>query len=263
MYREKGKERENDVETELKVAVCDDSQADRNILSQLVKKTADDMGIPVHIQEYASGENLMEDILSEHDILFLDIQMEGMDGQETAFAFRSQNRNAVLVFVTGVAVPTPEMFKVYPYRYLLKQELLSKGREDMSAILKKAAERKKHVYLTAFYKGKMMQLDTDRILYISLKKRGCQIWLNQEKEESPINCNSRLADIYAGLEMHNFAYAHNSYVVNLKYVAKVEGNLLVLMDGTALTISRSRKEEFHKAFARYLGNKYPKKQYDV
>lgn len=86
MYREKGKERENDVETELKVAVCDDSQADRNILSQLVKKTADDMGIPVHIQEYSSGENLMEDILSEHDILFLDIQMEGMDGQETAFA---------------------------------------------------------------------------------------------------------------------------------------------------------------------------------
>ena len=80
MYREKGKERENDVETELKVAVCDDSQADRNILSQLVKKTADDMGIPVHIQEYSSGENLMEDILSEHDILFLDIQMEGMDG---------------------------------------------------------------------------------------------------------------------------------------------------------------------------------------
>ena len=46
----RGKERENDVETELKVAVCDDSQADRNILSQLVKKTADDMGIPVHIQ---------------------------------------------------------------------------------------------------------------------------------------------------------------------------------------------------------------------
>ena len=51
------------------------------------------------------------------------------------------------------------------------------------------------------------------------------------KNESPINCNSCLADIYAGLEMHNFAYAHNSYVVNLKYVAKVEGNLLVLMDG--------------------------------
>ena len=104
MYREKGKERENDVETELKVAVCDDSQADRNILSQLVKKTADDMGIPVHIQEYSSGENLMEDILSEHDILFLDIQMEGMDGQETAFAFRSQNRNAVCLLYTS---PSP------------------------------------------------------------------------------------------------------------------------------------------------------------
>lgn len=128
------------METELKVAVCDDSQADRNILSQLVKKTAGDMGIPVHIQEYASGENLMGRIFFQNMIFsFWISRWKEWTDRRTAFAFRSQNRNAVLVFVTGVAVPTPEMFKVYPYRYLLKQELLSKGREDMSAILKKAA----------------------------------------------------------------------------------------------------------------------------
>ena len=249
-----------DVEIELKIAVCDDSQADRNILGQLLRKTACDSGIPIHIMEYASGEELMEDILAEHDILFLDIQMDGMDGQETAFAFRSQNRKAVLAFVTGVAMPTPEMFKVYPYRYLLKQELLTKGKEDMSAILKEAVNRQKHVYVTAVYKGKMMQIDSDSILYISLRKRGCQIWSSREKEENPVNCNSRLADMYAALETQDFAYAHNSYIVNLKHVAKVEGNLLVLMDGTALSISRSRKEEFYQKFARYLGKKYPKKQ---
>ena len=249
-----------DVEIELKIAVCDDSQADRNILGQLLRKTACDSGIPIHIMEYASGEELMEDILAEHDILFLDIQMDGMDGQETAFAFRSQNRKAVLAFVTGVAMPTPEMFKVYPYRYLLKQELLTKGKEDMSAILKEAVNRQKHVYVTAVYKGKMMQIDSDSILYISLKKRGCQIWSSREKEENPVNCNSRLADMYAALETQDFAHAHNSYIVNLKHVAKVEGNLLVLMDGTALSISRSRKEEFYQKFARYLGKKYPKKQ---
>lgn len=59
--------------------------------------------------------------------------------------------------------------------------------------------------------------------------------------------------MYAALETQDFAYAHNSYIVNLKHVAKVEGNLLVLMDGTALSISRSRKEEFYQKFARYLG----------
>lgn len=106
----------------------------------------------------------------------------------------------------------------------------------------------------------MMQIDTDRILYISLKKRGCQIWLDQEPEENPVNCNSRLAEIYEELKEHDFVYAHNSYIVNLKHVIKAEGNVLELADGTALTISRSRKEEFCRSFARYLGRKYNKKQ---
>ena len=245
---------------ELKAAVCDDSAADRYLVSQMLRKTAEDMGIPVRIYEYISGEELMKDIFTTHDILFLDIQMQGMDGRETAGKFRAQNKNAVLAFVTGVIMPTPDMFRVYPYRYLLKQELAGKGRGDMEDILREARRRQERVYLKAVYKNKMMQIDTDRILYISLRKRGCQIWLDQEPEENPVNCNSRLAEIYEELKEHDFVYAHNSYIVNLKHVIKAEGNVLELADGTALTISRSRKEEFCRSFARYLGRKYNKKQ---
>lgn len=245
---------------ELKAAVCDDSAADRYLVSQMLRKTAEDVGIQVEIYEYASGEELIKDIFAAHDILFLDIQMQGMDGQETADKFRRQNKNAVLAFVTGVVMPTPDMFRVYPYRYLLKQELSGKSRGDMEDILREAGRRQERFYLKAVFKNKMMQIDTDRILYISLRKRGCQIWLNQEKEENPVNCNSKLAEIYEELKTHDFVYAHNSYIVNLKHVIKAEGNVLVLADGTALTISRSRKEEFCRSFARYLGRKYSKKQ---
>ena len=244
----------------LKAAVCDDSAADRYLVSQMLRKTAEDVGIQVEIYEYASGEELIKDIFAAHDILFLDIQMQGMDGQETADKFRRQNKNAVLAFVTGVVMPTPDMFRVYPYRYLLKQELSGKSRGDMEDILREAGRRQERFYLKAVFKNKMMQIDTDRILYISLRKRGCQIWLNQEKEENPVNCNSKLAEIYEELKTHDFVYAHNSYIVNLKHVIKAEGNVLVLADGTALTISRSRKEEFCRSFARYLGRKYSKKQ---
>ena len=84
--------------------------------------------------------------------------------------------------------------------------------------------------------------------------------LDQDPEENPENCNSRQSEIYEELKEHDFVYAQNSYIVNLKHVIKAEGNVLELADGTALTISRSRKEEFCRSFARYLGRKYNKKQ---
>lgn len=42
----------------------------------------------------------------------------------------------------------------------------------MEDILREARRRQERVYLKAVYKNKMMQIDTDRILYISLRKRG-------------------------------------------------------------------------------------------
>ena len=36
-----------------------------------------------------------------HDILFLDIQMPGMDGMETAKMLRQDNENMILIFVTA------------------------------------------------------------------------------------------------------------------------------------------------------------------
>ena len=78
---------------ELKAAVCDDSAADRYLVSQMLRKTAEDVGIQVEIYEYASGEELIKDIFAAHDILFLDIQMQGMDGQETD-VYKRQVRTA-------------------------------------------------------------------------------------------------------------------------------------------------------------------------
>lgn len=49
-----------------------------------------------------------------------------------------------------------------------------------------------------------------------------------------------------------FAYAHNSYLVNLQHVTYLNTTELTLSDNSMLTISRSRQKEFQAMFFRYM-----------
>ena len=61
----------------MKIAVCDDSREDRGALRALLEACGHDF----EIREYGSGEELYADMgyVRECSIVFLDINMEGMD----------------------------------------------------------------------------------------------------------------------------------------------------------------------------------------
>lgn len=100
-----------------KIAICDDDKHYINIIRLLIEKR---MLCDTKIYEYLSGEQLINNAEENHNLIFLDIQMDKMDGNEVAKLIRQKNESAVLVFCTGTQMPTPESFKVQPFRYILK-----------------------------------------------------------------------------------------------------------------------------------------------
>lgn len=48
-----------------------------------------------------------------------------------------------------------------------------------------------------------------------------------------------------------FVRSHNRYIINLKYLDALE-NSSAIVDGDAIPVSRSRKQELSAAYARYL-----------
>ena len=81
----------------MQIAICDDEKSIGLILEEKIKKLLPD----VVIEKYLSGDELIASGC-EPDILFLDIQMPGMDGMETARILRQKNERMVLIFVTAV-----------------------------------------------------------------------------------------------------------------------------------------------------------------
>ena len=83
----------------INIAICDDEK----YISDKVKKLALDFfhrkNVEIKISQFGSGEELLR-YNKSIDILFLDIQMDGIDGMETARKLRSQNYKGYLIFIT-------------------------------------------------------------------------------------------------------------------------------------------------------------------
>lgn len=120
------------------IAICDDDasyiQYTKNLFLQ--EKTADEHLI---FYEYLSGEELLNDLAEKEkcDLLFLDVQLGGIDGNITAREFRKLFPDSLLIFCSGVYLPTVESFEPTPFRYLLKSYSQTRMSEEIEQIYKK------------------------------------------------------------------------------------------------------------------------------
>ena len=97
----------------LNIAICDDEEIIREQIKELIEKT----GLCPELFE--TGDGLLA-AGKQFDIVFLDIQMEGTDGIETAKRLRQRDEDTILIFITGIREYVFQAFDVAAFHYLLK-----------------------------------------------------------------------------------------------------------------------------------------------
>lgn len=235
------------------IVLCDDD----SIFLQDMKKMFITAGLDESetcFYEFASGEELEKGIekIECCDLCILDMQMTGMDGDETARIFRKYFQNAILVFCSGTYEPTTKSFETEPYRYLLKsytdEEMLYKIKE----IIRKVQENKRVEFVVVKSQDMLYKLKPEQILYIEIYKRGSLIHLKENEAYVQLKVKDKLDKLYGDLQKCGFAYAHNSYIINLNYVKILKTREVGLIDGTVLNVSRAREKELHKAYMKNI-----------
>ena len=103
-----------------RIAICDDSRADAEYLSALVREWA--QGQAVQLQRFPSAEAFLFRYEEEkdYDLLLLDIEMGNMDGVSMARAVRKENESVQIVFITGYSDYIADGYDVGALHYLLK-----------------------------------------------------------------------------------------------------------------------------------------------
>lgn len=247
------------------IYICDDSREYVEYIKKVILKS----GLTkeeVNFYEFYAGEELVDFLNKKEvscDLLILDMQLPGINGDETAALFRKKFADSVLVFCSGVCKPTDQSFKVMAYRYLYKNYEEEMMITEMKEIIQKVKSNKMGDTIVAHCRFEKFRLKPRDIMYIETGKHGCKIHVcpNVElKVDGNILCNEKLSVLYEMLKKAGFEYAHNSYIVNLNYVKQINTNTLVFVswekEAISLSVSRSKSKEIRRRFAELMAEKY-------
>ena len=156
----------------LNIAICDDEKVIREQIKELAEKE-----MPCVCDGlYETGDALLA-AGKQFDIVFLDIQMEGTDGIETAKRLRQRDEDTILIFITGIREYVFEAFDVAAFHYLLKPIEVDKFREVFRRAGRELEKRKSKRRETVFIKtrNRSFSLEKDSILYIESRGKKVEI----------------------------------------------------------------------------------------
>ena len=200
----------------LKIALCDDSEADRTYLSALVERWAAGAGHTVQLSAFESAEQFLFVYAekSDYDILLLDVEMGAMDGVTMAKRLRSENDLIQIVFITGYSDYIAEGYEVAALNYLMKPV----REEKLFAVLDRAAEKTAKNEKVLYFEtgGEMVRVPVYQIRYAEVM--GNYVTLHAQTD---LTVKMTLAELEKNLD-ERFYRAGRSVVVNLTQIARVD-----------------------------------------
>ena len=230
------------------IAICDDekhmSAHIRSCVSDFFRKKNRETSLRM----FSSGEELLS-YNGQIDILFLDIQMKGMDGMETARKLRADQFRGFLVFITVLKEMVFQSFEVQAYDYLVKpvdKKQFEKTMERLYTSMQNASEYS--LLVQKGYEGRV--IPKDEIVFCEIIDR--KIYLNLVSGDV-VDYYERIENLETKLDKR-FYRCHRSYLINLKHLKGYKNGTACMDNGKEIPVSRLRSKEFSGVVLQYMKN---------
>ncbi len=230
----------------IKVAIVEDEQAASGLLKQYLERYSADRNTEFDIHIFENGMQFLVDYDPNTDLVFMDIEMQVMNGLETSARLREIDPVVGLVYVTNMAKYAVEGYAYHAIDYLLKPLVYQAFLMKMDRILKFIKNSKKSSSITLSSRTEQHVVELNSIYYVEVSGHdvlyhtdsGCHKIYGTLKEQS------------GKLPKEFFFQCNSCYIVNLCHISKIDGSELVVGE-SRIEISRSRRKSLLEAFNRY------------
>lgn len=241
----------------LQIAVCDDDYQFTEELARLVEQESQAMSLRVNISVFYDGKTLIESIQAGNDysLIFLDIEMERLDGISAARYIRESDRSTLIIYVSGYDKYFKELFEVEPFRFLSKPVNHEKFRTYFRDACRRIDENK--AYFQFIYNKDIQRVPLSDVVYFESRSRVIYIYM---ADGSCRFYYGKMDDIEKEISDGKmiFLRIHQSYLVNYMYVKDLNYLTLTVnfaQKDIALKISRNRKTIIRHKICELAGGK--------
>ncbi|RDY22457.1 DNA-binding response regulator [Romboutsia maritimum] len=229
----------------LVIAVCEDNEVQRNLLVDWIKLYFKDKDLSLKIYEFESGEKLLDNYPIELNILFLDIKMDQLNGMDTAKEIRKFDKKLEIIFATSLSEYMQEGYEVSAYRYLIKPLKIEDINRHLSECISKYLDIH---YLILNTKNNLIRVNILNILYI--EKEGHKIIIHEINNFFKLKMSMK--KIEEVLKEKNFFRCHNSFLINLDKVERLDKNNLYI-NSIQIPVSKYRVKNLKIRLTECLG----------
>ncbi len=232
----------------MRIVICDDDSLVINQMEKLIKLFFDKNRIKTpDIATFSNGTDLLADT-GEKDILFLDIEMPGMNGIYVGKEIKKMSKNTLIFVVTSYAEYLDDAMRFHVFRYLSKPL----DRQRFFRNLRDALEyyyRTTPVKIPVETKEGLQVLQSSAIIAIEAQLRKVIVHTLEQDFVSIHNMDYWIKQ----LPQNYFFQSHRSFIVNFEHITDFDHSTIHLANGEFCAYLTKRKyKSFKDAYLLYL-----------
>lgn len=228
------------------LAICDDEADILSVVSGAIENTFKKYDIQATTEIFKGTVDLERRMKEQvFELIFLDIEMPGLDGITFARKVRRTNVRTEIIFISNREEKVFDALRVNPAGFIRKRRFL----EDVPAVIdqwmQKRRESERSILLAESKEG-TISVPIDTILYIEGDGRYQEIYCSEGGE--PIKISSSMKKLEEQLDSRGFMRIHKGYLVNYLFIKRLKDTGAVLTNGQEIPMSRLRIQEIRNQY---------------
>lgn len=232
----------------IRIAIAEDIEFEREALMKCIKRYEQERGEAFSCAVFKDGEELLQGYDKGFDILLLDVAMPKVDGLTAARRIRRRDSRVIIIFITSMVQYAVQGYSVDALDFIVKPVGYMGLRLRLDRALARIAQSKPKMLEVRSANG-LCCVAVNDIRYVETYNHKIIIHM----EDAQLLTDMPMKQIEAALAGQPFFRCHTSYLVNFRFVDRVQGNDIEV-DGHCLPISRYRRRELMDAWTAYLGD---------
>ncbi|WP_312635958.1 LytTR family DNA-binding domain-containing protein [Oscillibacter sp.] len=226
----------------MKVAIVEDEMPHAEALQELLRQWSEERQVLIDVALFGSGEAISSACGDPFDLVFMDIQMDGMNGISVARQLRQQDFHGQLVFLTSFSEYVFDGYEVQALNYFMKPVPYEKIAKCMDYV-----EQKLHDDHYTFRDHDLVtRIAYSKIIYFCSANHYTQIITT----EGDFRQRESLQIVFSHLPSR-FLFCHRTIIINMEHISKLKGRELVLSNGVIVPISQTYLQDVRSALMSY------------